>query len=268
MGEALKCIKDGVGGPLVIILSNCGFSSQILPTSTNLHKSAFYQHISFHIVEDKRTSLWKNIRACFAVGLCPVLLTSAAKPIEVAINYHNCLFWILAIHHPSLCQQIHLAQPLFLTVHKHYEASGSLQKCLCSTKFAVSVTVAFQRKDLIPMGTKCHPSCHLLLGILITLFIVLCDRLIPKCFCVPSAHTAKITLLIVQHFWAKFVSKHFNFFLVFTMIRVRMHEWMPVNISDCLTHVQSHTDHQQRTEPQIYSRQSCSLGQLTRKPAV
>lgn len=37
-----------------------------------------------------------------------------------------------------------------------------------------------------------------------------------------------------------------------------MHECVPVNICDCLRHIQSHTDHQQQTEPQIYNRQSCS----------
>lgn len=147
-------------------------SSQSLPTSSNLHKSAFYQHMSLHFVEDKRTSLWKNIRACFAVGLCPVLLTSAAQLIEVAINYHNCLFWLLGIHLPSLCQLIHLAQPLFPTAHKHYECSGSLQSVY--TAPSLPYLLSFR----VNPGSHSHvhrmwPSCCLLLKILILLFIAL-----------------------------------------------------------------------------------------------
>lgn len=58
-----------------------------------------------HTPQDKRTRLWENIWACFVVGLCLVLLTltlviptSAAQTSEVAVNYHNCLCWLLAIH--------------------------------------------------------------------------------------------------------------------------------------------------------------------------
>lgn len=49
---------------------------------------------------------------------------------------------------------------------------------------------------------------------------------------------------------------------------VKTREWVPVNNSDCLRQVQRHTDDQQQTEPQIYNRQSCNPGQLTRKSAM
>lgn len=169
---------------------------------------------------------WKTKGVCgkksephFAVGPCPVILTSAAKLSEVVVNYHNCLRWLSEIHH-------HPCANKFPQWAISKASLCTLQECLCSTKFVLSCS-SLEDQELNLIGAECHPN--ITLEVLILNYVALT---VTAWFL-----NAGASLQQKWHFSAKFVPNANSYFpfLVMIQIGVRIYEWLPLNISACGT---------------------------------